>query len=55
MIRDSMVAATVPEAIAYYNGLVEAGLNYFIASVWGADIETLQLLAERVIPELRQR
>ena len=52
-IGQSWVAATVSEAIAYYTGLIEAGLRYFIASVWGADIDTLRLLAERVIPELR--
>lgn len=52
MIRDSMVAATVPEAIAYYNGLIAAGQNYFIASIWGADTETLELLARHVIPAL---
>jgi alkanesulfonate monooxygenase SsuD/methylene tetrahydromethanopterin reductase-like flavin-dependent oxidoreductase (luciferase family) len=53
-IRESMVAVTVPEAIAYYNGLIAAGQNYFIASLWDADTETLALLAERVIPALRR-
>ncbi len=51
-LRSSLVAATVSDAIEYYRRLAEAGLRYFIASVWGADVETLRLLAVRVIPEV---
>jgi alkanesulfonate monooxygenase SsuD/methylene tetrahydromethanopterin reductase-like flavin-dependent oxidoreductase (luciferase family) len=53
MQRESMVAVTVPEAITYYANLAAAGINYCIASIWGADVETLQLLAEQVLPAVR--
>jgi alkanesulfonate monooxygenase SsuD/methylene tetrahydromethanopterin reductase-like flavin-dependent oxidoreductase (luciferase family) len=48
----STVACLPADAVAYYQGLAEAGLNYFIAGVYGNDTETGRLLAERVIPAL---
>ena len=48
----STVAALPDAAVAYYQELAEAGLNYFIAGVYGNDIETVRLLAERVVPAL---
>ena len=38
------------DAVAYYRGLTEAGLTYFVAGVYGNDTETIRLLAERVVP-----
>lgn len=53
--RDSIVAGTPADAVTYYERLIRAGLQYFIAFVYGNDVETLRLLAEEVIPELRHR
>ena len=41
------------EAIAHYQALADAGMQYFLAVVSRNDVETVRLLAERVIPELR--
>lgn len=49
----SSTLACVPEdAIAYYRELAAAGLNYFIAGIYGDDRETLRLLAGKVAPSL---
>jgi alkanesulfonate monooxygenase SsuD/methylene tetrahydromethanopterin reductase-like flavin-dependent oxidoreductase (luciferase family) len=48
----STVAALPEDAVAYYQELAEAGLNYFITGVYGNDIETVRLLANRVVPAL---
>jgi alkanesulfonate monooxygenase SsuD/methylene tetrahydromethanopterin reductase-like flavin-dependent oxidoreductase (luciferase family) len=48
----STVSGLPEEAVASYRGLVEAGLFYFIAGIYGDDRETVRLLAERVVPEL---
>src|SRR5258706_6797455 len=50
LFQTSLLAVTVDEAIAHYQGLVAAGVQYFMATLWGHDLETLRLLAERVIP-----
>jgi alkanesulfonate monooxygenase SsuD/methylene tetrahydromethanopterin reductase-like flavin-dependent oxidoreductase (luciferase family) len=42
-------------AVAHYQALIDAGAQYFLASVSGNDIETKRLLAEQVMPELRPR
>ena len=46
------MAGTPGEVIAHYAPLVRAGLQHFLAMVYGSDIDTVRLLAERVIPEL---
>ena len=51
----STVACLPEDAVAYYQELAEAGLNYFIAGVYGNDTETVRLLAERVVPVLGGR
>jgi alkanesulfonate monooxygenase SsuD/methylene tetrahydromethanopterin reductase-like flavin-dependent oxidoreductase (luciferase family) len=50
LFKTSLLAATPVEAIEHYRGLVAAGVQYFMASHWGHDLETLHLLAEQVIP-----
>jgi alkanesulfonate monooxygenase SsuD/methylene tetrahydromethanopterin reductase-like flavin-dependent oxidoreductase (luciferase family) len=48
------LATTVEQAIAYYRELVEAGIQYFdIELLDAADVETIRLFAEQVIPEVR--
>ncbi len=47
--------ATPDEAIAHYQGLLDAGVQYFLATVNGKDTETIDLLAERVLPALEAR
>lgn len=47
------MAGTPGEVIAHYAPLVQAGLQQFLAIVYGSDIETVRLLSERVVPELR--
>jgi len=54
LTRETIVAATPTEAVAHYGRLVRAGLQYFIAFVYGNDLETIRLLAEQVIPEVRR-
>jgi hypothetical protein len=45
---------TVQQAIAYYRELGKAGIQYFdIELLDAADVETIQLFAEQVIPEVR--
>jgi alkanesulfonate monooxygenase SsuD/methylene tetrahydromethanopterin reductase-like flavin-dependent oxidoreductase (luciferase family) len=53
LARDTIVAGTPNEVIAHYERLMRAGLQYFIAFVYGNDLETIRLLAEAVIPEVR--
>jgi alkanesulfonate monooxygenase SsuD/methylene tetrahydromethanopterin reductase-like flavin-dependent oxidoreductase (luciferase family) len=48
----STLAGQPEEAVAYYRELVEAGITYFIAGIYGNDTETVHLLAERVVPSL---
>ena len=50
---ESIVAGTPGEVIAHYAPLVRAGLQQFLAMVYGSDIDTVRLVAERVVPELR--
>jgi alkanesulfonate monooxygenase SsuD/methylene tetrahydromethanopterin reductase-like flavin-dependent oxidoreductase (luciferase family) len=48
------LAMTVQQAIAYYRELGKAGIQYFdIELLDAADVETIQLFAEQVIPEVR--
>lgn len=49
----STVAGRPEDAVAYYRVLAETGLTYFIAGIYGNDLETVRLLAERVVPILR--
>lgn len=48
----STFAGTPAEAIAYYQGLIDVGMQYFIAFVSENDVETVRLLAEQVMPAL---
>jgi alkanesulfonate monooxygenase SsuD/methylene tetrahydromethanopterin reductase-like flavin-dependent oxidoreductase (luciferase family) len=52
-LRTVPVFATVDEAIVHYQGLIDAGVQYFLATVNGRDTETAELLAGRVMPALR--
>jgi alkanesulfonate monooxygenase SsuD/methylene tetrahydromethanopterin reductase-like flavin-dependent oxidoreductase (luciferase family) len=52
-LRTVPVFATVPEAITHYQGLIDAGVQYFLATVNGADAQTAELLARQVLPALR--
>jgi alkanesulfonate monooxygenase SsuD/methylene tetrahydromethanopterin reductase-like flavin-dependent oxidoreductase (luciferase family) len=52
--RDTIVAGSPNEVIAHYERLIRAGLQYVIAFVYGNDLETIRLLAEKVIPEVRR-
>lgn len=54
--RYSRVATTPDGAVAYYQALVEAGMDYFVVqSLDAADTETIRLLANEVAPRLRPR
>jgi alkanesulfonate monooxygenase SsuD/methylene tetrahydromethanopterin reductase-like flavin-dependent oxidoreductase (luciferase family) len=54
LTRDTIVAGTPTEVIAHFQRLMRAGLQYFIAFIYGNDLETLRLLAEEVVPEVRR-
>jgi hypothetical protein len=47
------VALTPPEAVAYFRRMMAAGLQYFVSWIYGNDLDTMRLLAEQVMPELR--
>jgi alkanesulfonate monooxygenase SsuD/methylene tetrahydromethanopterin reductase-like flavin-dependent oxidoreductase (luciferase family) len=52
--RNFVVAGTPEDAVAYYQGLAGAGIQYFIAETLdAADQETIRLLAEKVAPEVK--
>jgi alkanesulfonate monooxygenase SsuD/methylene tetrahydromethanopterin reductase-like flavin-dependent oxidoreductase (luciferase family) len=55
LTRDTIVAGVPTDVIAHFERLVRAGLQYFIAFVYGNDLETIRLLAEEVVPEVRRR
>jgi alkanesulfonate monooxygenase SsuD/methylene tetrahydromethanopterin reductase-like flavin-dependent oxidoreductase (luciferase family) len=48
------IATTVDGAIAYYNALVQAGMQYFIIGIAPGDLETMQMFKEQVFPALTQ-
>ena len=45
--------ATPAEAIAHFQALADAGLQYFLAVINGHDTESVDLLAEEVMPAIR--
>ena len=49
-LRTIPLLATPREAIAHYQALADAGMQYFLAAVDGHDTETVRLLAEEVMP-----
>jgi alkanesulfonate monooxygenase SsuD/methylene tetrahydromethanopterin reductase-like flavin-dependent oxidoreductase (luciferase family) len=52
-LRTVPLFATVDEAIAHYQGLIDAGVQYFLATVNGQDTQTAELLARQVLPALK--
>jgi hypothetical protein len=44
---------TPRDLIAYYHQIIDAGANYLYFNQRGADIPTIRLFAETVMPELR--
>ena len=49
-LRTIPLLATPREAIAHYQALADAGMQYFLAVVNGHDMETVRLPAEEVTP-----
>lgn len=52
--HSSLIAGTPSEIIVHYQSLIDAGVQYFIVTLLEQDLETLQLLAEQVMPILVQ-
>jgi alkanesulfonate monooxygenase SsuD/methylene tetrahydromethanopterin reductase-like flavin-dependent oxidoreductase (luciferase family) len=52
--QSSLISGLPHEVIAPYQALIDAGVQYFIVAVWENDLETLQLLAQQVVPVMRQ-
>ena len=52
LFQSSTIAGTPQQVIAHYQALVRAGVRYFIMSMFRQDVETLQLLAQQVMPAL---
>ena len=50
-----MVAGPPDDPVAYYRPLIDAGLNYFMAGIYGDDRETVRLLARRSCRPRRPR
>lgn len=52
----SRVIGTPREVATYYQGLVDAGMHYFVVQTLDAtDVETIELLAREVIPRVEPR
>jgi alkanesulfonate monooxygenase SsuD/methylene tetrahydromethanopterin reductase-like flavin-dependent oxidoreductase (luciferase family) len=52
--RNFVVAGTPTEAVTFFQGLADAGVEYFIVETLdAADTETIRLLAEQVVPRVR--
>jgi alkanesulfonate monooxygenase SsuD/methylene tetrahydromethanopterin reductase-like flavin-dependent oxidoreductase (luciferase family) len=52
-LRSVPLFATVGQAIEHYQGLIDAGVQYFLATVGGQDQQTTELLARQVVPALK--
>lgn len=52
-LRTVPLFATPAEAIAHFQALVDAGIQYILAQIGGEDDETMHLFAEQVIPAIR--
>lgn len=51
--RFSRVVGTPAQVSAYYQSLVDAGMEYFVVQILdAADTETIELLAHEVIPRV---
>jgi alkanesulfonate monooxygenase SsuD/methylene tetrahydromethanopterin reductase-like flavin-dependent oxidoreductase (luciferase family) len=48
--KTSLVAGTPEDAIRYYQSLVDAGVQYFVANILDQDWQTIELLARDVMP-----
>lgn len=48
-LRQNLLFATPDEAITHFQGLADAGVQYFMISVDGRDDETVHLLADEVV------
>jgi alkanesulfonate monooxygenase SsuD/methylene tetrahydromethanopterin reductase-like flavin-dependent oxidoreductase (luciferase family) len=46
----SLKALTPEEAVAYYRGLADAGMQHFVIGLLPDDVETAELVAEKVMP-----
>jgi alkanesulfonate monooxygenase SsuD/methylene tetrahydromethanopterin reductase-like flavin-dependent oxidoreductase (luciferase family) len=51
--KTSLVAGTPDDAIRYYQSLVDAGVQYFVANILDQDWQTIELLAREVMPAFR--
>jgi hypothetical protein len=50
---DAFMTGTPERIIAYYQSLVDVGTQYFIMQVDAADIDTMELLARDVVPNVK--
>ncbi len=53
-LRASLIACTPRDLVKRYRSLMALGMQYFIALVYGNDLETIRLLSREVIPELKR-
>jgi alkanesulfonate monooxygenase SsuD/methylene tetrahydromethanopterin reductase-like flavin-dependent oxidoreductase (luciferase family) len=53
-LQASLIACTPRDLVHRYRSLMALGMQYFIALVYGNDLETIRLLSREVIPELKQ-
>jgi alkanesulfonate monooxygenase SsuD/methylene tetrahydromethanopterin reductase-like flavin-dependent oxidoreductase (luciferase family) len=49
----SLKALTPEEGVAYYRGLAEAGMQHFVIGLLPDDVETAELVADRVMPAFK--
>jgi hypothetical protein len=54
MFGSSLIAGVPQEVITTYQALASAGVQYFICSLFRDDGETLRLLAEQIMPAVKE-
>jgi alkanesulfonate monooxygenase SsuD/methylene tetrahydromethanopterin reductase-like flavin-dependent oxidoreductase (luciferase family) len=52
--QSCLISGTPDEVVAHYQSLIDAGIQYLVMAMWGPDLETMQILAQEVIPALTQ-
>jgi len=51
--KPGVLSGSPEQLVEYYGTMVEAGTQYFVVQLEGADLETIELLATEVMPKVR--
>lgn len=53
--KGGILTGSVEDLILYYQGMADAGIDYFIVQLEARDHETIELLAREVMPKIKRR